>query len=517
MWKETCDKLINLEKLENQFVEYYGEEHRDDIREKLSKTTFAFVPNNGDLEGFINLNMQRCVCGIFPKAEPLFCVDVCIDLINIIENNPEELDKNRKKIEILGYEPDELQAIVGGDAYAYGGFRKKLMEAKSDLAKFETSETKAYKSIKEQYKDFIADAKIGIDVTSLGNYVVNHYYLQELITANTSKLEEWENSFPKGYISMFNKCFGTNFTSFDELKKDNIYYNLALFIEKLCEEYQNKLQQFKDITIDPYIPSKDVSDRQVKNIKKNIKHNLKGKAAGLCYTYSDKILGITEDDLQQHVLIVLYEGTAYATIIHELTHVMQTNMRLSKINPKEISGFQVDDKSGAFNEIVTDFLAQRMVKQVLPKNASLPILKSYKSSYSEAFCLLKDFLLQNEKLLKECQFSRDAPKLLAKKIGKDNYKQLVLATHQFLNCNPDNHLTYISRQMRERSKDSSALLQGRNILYEDSSALLQDMDDLYEEFKDNKNILKFLHSVQALDDLNRNLKLTKDYSADLAV
>ena len=52
MWRDTCKRLVNLERLENEFVEYYGENHREEIKNKLKNTTFGFAIT--DLDGFLN-------------------------------------------------------------------------------------------------------------------------------------------------------------------------------------------------------------------------------------------------------------------------------------------------------------------------------------------------------------------------------------------------------------------------------------------------------------------------------
>ena len=491
MWRKICDKLVNLERLEEQFVEYYGEERRQNIHNKLQHTTFGFVIT--DLVGFNVLTNSFFVNKIFEGTNFQSSALTCSRLIKLFENDIDWLQYANSDIDRLQYNHDDVlqlsdnNEIVQGPKYEE--FMSKLMRAKEVIEENTDNQLATYKQSKEQFKDLLLEAEQNLETGNLDNIVKNEKCFKELITAHSS--EEWKKSDMQDvYLMQFNNAFGTNFNSFAELQNDTNFYQIAKTVDKVGEDYRQTISEFKPLEGPMYIIGDNVDDKQIDNLHKSAKKDLDSQTAGLEWTYSEKMFGTNNEELKYNVLIQLNFQTAYSCIIHELTHAMQTHHLLNKTVVGELSGFHITDASCYFNEVITDFLAVEMTKQVTD-GKELPIHKYMDSSYSCAFGIMEDFLIGNEELLKDCQFTNNPPKMLAQNIGFKNYKKLVFLTKNFLSCHPSEYVNHIANETGKK--------------YYDAKDLIADMDMLRDKYKDNKQISKFLKTTESLHSLSYEL------------
>jgi len=482
-WQETCKKLINLETLENEFVQYYGETHRKEIHDKLQNTTFAFAIN--DLDGFINLNNSFYASKVFKIPSKPDLYKDCEILINVLETNLNELINYKQNIKNLGYDANDIiNSLPNGRLYKE--LKSNLLKVKKMILDNPTTDLIAYKNTKEEFKDLLEKPQDNISYLSIKDYIKNSVYFKDLITYQKS-FDDLKNRNKSEYLNKFNNAFNTSFISFRELRNNKKFYQIALVIDKMRYRYLEKLNEIKADNGLIYTPN-NLSDKQKNNISKiSIKH-LNSKTCGLEWTYRKNLLKTSKEQLKYNVLINLFDLTSYSAIIHELTHVMQTE---PIDNPLfEVSGFQSTGISNPFNEVVTDFLAQRMTKKVT-SDRHLPVNKCSKTAYSYAFSIMEDFLLTNEELLKECQFAKNSPKMLIEHIDFNNYKKLVLLTRTFLNLDPEKIINKICRKTHR--------------YYKTAKDLIKDIDRLKDEYKNNNKIRKFLKATQDLYSLCQGL------------
>lgn len=131
-------------------------------------------------------------------------------------------------------------------------------------------------------------------------------------------------------------------------------------------------------------------------------------------------------------------------IIHELNHVVEADIKLSKNNIVSIkTGFRYTkqylegDSTGdyfypdakhdfaIFNEVVNDYLTNKINDILIKDNFRIGDVKlpSTTSAYADLFPIFKDFIEENMKDIIRCRMS-SKPLLFNKFIGEDNYQKL---------------------------------------------------------------------------------------------
>lgn len=113
--------------------------------------------------------------------------------------------------------------------------------------------------------------------------------------------------------------------------------------------------------------------------------------------------------------------------VHELTHVISKSLKIvgDKVISKngiEFDSTDDDRKYALFNEILTDYYADIIVRQMEKDNVNLFLQAKTLSSYSLAFPLVENLLNKHLDLFKTCYISKDLR--LEKIVGKENLKNL---------------------------------------------------------------------------------------------
>ena len=476
MWKNNCQEITNLETLENLFTQFYGEEYREIIYEKLSKTSFIFIANND--------YVTRCnIANIFPNNKDIN-INQIREMAKDLNLDPKNILKYLDLIEDLGYSREEilkknvlLRKYTPGDKYSE--LISKLDEVKSILPKqLPSIEEKTFKNFQQMYPN--------LDIKSTK-------FLHSLLESEND-LDTWkQNAFTEQvYVRQFNNAFGTNFKSIDAISKHSRYSKVIQDIERSRKSYiLNSTAQTETQYDNIHVISND-EDTFERAKQNNYEDALKGSLGFATPVFFD-----TNNTIMCDVVMQTDENTAYSTLIHELTHVLQAHeLETGEV----IFGFDATEDLDFLNEVFTEYLTTQMILQIPDEEYSLPFPKDDVSAYRQGFAIIGDFLKTYENVIKQCTITANPEQVMLDNFG-DNYYNLKSLVSRYMQINEKSYISYINDEL--------------GTSYSFVFDIIKNQDTLREHFSNNEKVTDYLDIVDDLYSLNK--ELTQEQSTQFSL
>ncbi len=445
------------------FVEFYGEEHRENITENINNTFFIFTSRlylfdgqNGKnkIEDDIVMNLQKHIDFQSKK----FAVDILMEAFKI-ENNSENLEK------LWNIAPDYLKLLTKNKNF-YDEYDENLLkDFQSKMLEIAANKKKG--AIPRSYKKAM-------------DYVFNggtrHYLLDQF----------------NAVVSKFSKSFESQkylMGLYEKIDKEDIF---------LAEEIKNYISDFvmgdkgeyggsMFITTSKSLPS------QVKSVCVIDKC---GELSDLSFIHEVNHIAsaaswLKIDDAERKRY---YVKTGYCKQYFCVEEYLT--------NEREDSWQQYD----GINEVVNDYLATKIFKLAEDKGVKFGRGESRPSFYSFAFPIFENFFEDNLELLKEAYISKDNL-AFAKAIGIENFENLANLSveifkfesgHRTINREIRKYYSCLNSDLFKIAKDKSVKPKNKAMrkylsFFEKGEKIF---NDIYEELKgkndyevaDNKRI-----------------------------
>lgn len=431
-YEELLKKHCPVDTIIEDYVSYYGEDHRKYIESKIKGTEVIFVPDLASSYDAIKQAFKK----LYNNETTLSWEDMASQYIRNIklltdENSIQDCDLN-----LLAQHSKVLQEI---------GFDIKKILLKHKVTGVLKLNTKSDETNRlTNFLNFAIDKKkIDTNVIDLDGFVEMYnkmadrkVYVEPKPSRNANKLWLMAMGAEKdlnGYNVDFPKM--ENLTRQDKKFLNGIIKAKDPFLSRNDEQVQYVLKginrifkkDFKtieEIEKDPSMlifrafrtdASRELADFIMRE-NTVVSDYVKSKESERWYHYGDAnlcsqegALGYYEDRGDYRFMCMKdIKEYSYAVVMHEFNHCLSKDQ-------SGVKDFNRD--SVGFNEIVTEFLTKQMLKK-----KSKATMEG--CAYDGGIELLGNFLTKFESKIKECQFG-NAPQILEDFIGKENYKNLI--------------------------------------------------------------------------------------------
>ena len=464
------------------FVKFYGEKYRERITDRITNTTFVFANTHlGDLESDFNgmrSSYDEDVSERFNKfLQEKYNAEILNDEAYYNVLDAKDWAKMRTRAD-----KEDLAKFLN----CFSNFKdltvedlqdeKKIVEVKKflndvfvcvdDLLKqrdmFLSEERKEYTKIIQSKTD-----KIQKDYTNnLNKLVCANIFKHYNITFNPKNVKEVLKLVPT-YVDMLLKAshFVTDFDKdrygfmFYKLRalegdKSTSYKPLTLKQIQAFKEDEDNLKLVEDITELEHRKFFELNNLYVPYEELKRAHVLDNKFIlldGLDALRNDEAEAVTYfpasmDDPNRTKSVCIFSSFYHLSstdIIHELNHVVEADVKVSKNVLSSKTGFRyikqyiegdslseifypdLRHDATIFNEVVNDYLTNKINDILVADNFKIGDVKlpSTGSAYADLFPIFQDFIEENMKDIIRCRMS-NKPLLFNRVIGEDNFQKL---------------------------------------------------------------------------------------------
>ena len=484
MWQNKAQQLINLEEIENIFTSFYGEENRQLIHEKFSRTSFVFMADNAYIA-------DDAINSSFPKARRVKPWQIG-EMVSDIKLDQKNIIKYTSLIDRLGYKQDdiliknnELRKYTPG--HKYNEFVDKINNLASTLP---PNDIYLEHNTIEEFQN--SHSQLNIESIP---------HLHDLLESSSS-LEDWQENelYEEIYLNNFNTVFNTGFSSISDIKQDGMFGKIINDIEISRKNYLDKRLRHSNFSNNKnlFILSNNPDLANERATINKYSSNMNGIANGCMRPIaSNNKLNPYPNEMSYDVLISMDKNTSYSLVLHELTHVLHTN----ETNQTISVGLYEDENSRYLNEIITEYLTCRMVNQIPDKEYNLPFKKIGCSDYSLGFSIIENFLKTYEPVLKQCQCVDNSTELLEQTIGKEDLNKFTSLVNDYMKIDEIDCLDEINSKLGTNYSSVFEVLNNANISR--------------EMFSNSEKITNYLDTIENLHKLDCELSQKQENNISL--
>lgn len=514
MLQQIYDETIKKDEFIEIFTKYYGEAHRKKITKLINNTTFVLVPQRPEhfkLSKLINSKLPELkdfkigtisnflisakTCILNEDLTPLLnypCAKyfgLSEETLTIGENGKHQFkNKDFQKATILKI----LQICENTDEFNINQADQELKQTRITQI---NKQAENYKS--NLIKNFINQCQTlePNQNAQMSDSPLNEIYL-ELLFDLTLPLDEFNNekSFEAQIVETqlvknFNEVFETSYTSWEQFTNDPKFINIIQLYKDSLTKFEkiNKLQSIKEEQVNKnaeiiqkYCPnlSLDVISSIIKDYDKNPL-----KLGSALSTFS-------ETNNKPLIMFPINEKFTISTILHEINHICQVH--INKKTKNNITGLNVEENEShrALNEAINEYLTQDLMKEVDTSHLSKSISLYANSSYNSNIDLIRPFLDEYKKILKEVMISKNPMLLKDKLLRKENFNKLTELLNDKNSCKEHEYLKELTQITGTQFASVKDIIENKD--------LLKNQELTY-------NLKKYINLVLETDSLCQNL------------
>lgn len=424
------------------FVEYFGEEYREQITSKVKSAKMFFVP----------------------KAEPLAIggIKMSYSIENYYDKKIDKKLKTLPNVIKTAKDYEKLQQIAllaktrDHDVSATKKIFSPLIQARTQ---YKNAEILAFADVISTY-----DSSKHLSVERTYELVETW---RQLVTKNFLSMPSYQERLEKE-IELFN-ILGFKHENakdyYNDEKLSAIIFEVADFIKTELTEENRLKYMTKYLGSNPYFENlrkqvtKTENEQFVQRILYSAYLSMTDNAEGAsCLFLCDK-----QNKLNSFMFFPEQFDTSTSLIIHEFVHVISASLMdktpkglpygvkvgvrtlfhmpfddgkysktnfIKKLNSDdfELSGYMYNNM---LNEIITDYFAMQITKIATKRNLKIGLQQNNPSAYSYAFPFFENFIENNKKTIIDCFFDNSLDKLTAS-VGTKNFNNLAELAKKFL-------------------------------------------------------------------------------------